>query len=101
MPIYIILSNFTEQGIANIKDSPDRLEAARQAARAAGGDIKASYLVMGRYDSVIIAEAPDDATAARLLLATGAQGNVRTETLRAFTEDEYREIIATLPIPPP
>jgi len=81
----------------SVKDSPARLEAAKQAAKALGGEIKAFYLVMGQYDFVVITEAPNDEAVARLLLAIGAQGNVRTETLRAFTEDEYRKIIASLP----
>jgi uncharacterized protein with GYD domain len=83
--------------MATIKDAPARLDAARQAAKDAGGDIKAFYLVMGRYDFVTIIEAPDDAAVAAQLLAIGAQGNVHTETLRAFTEDEYRKIVASLP----
>ena len=101
MPTYVILSNFTEQGIRNIKDSPARLDAIKAAVQQAGGKVLAFYLVMGRYDTVLIAEAPDDKTAAMMLLVTGAQGNTRTETLKAFTEDEYREIIAASPLPIP
>ncbi len=55
------------------------------------------YLVIGQYDAVVVAEAPDDETVAKLALAIGSEGNVRTETLRAYTEDEYRKIIAALP----
>ena len=62
-----------------------------------GADIKQIYLVMGRYDVVIISEAPDDETAAKLALATGMQGNVQSETLRAFTEPEFKKIVAALP----
>ena len=76
---------------------PARLDAAKQAAKAAGGEIKAFYLVMGRYDFVLVFEAPNDEAAAAQLIATGMQGNVRTETMRAFPEDEYRKIIAALP----
>jgi uncharacterized protein with GYD domain len=97
MPTYILLITYTQKGIENIKGSPSRLDAARQAARHMGGDIKASYLTMGRFDEVLIAEAPNDEVAATLLLATGASGNVRTETLKAFNEDEARKIIAGLP----
>ena len=97
MPTYIVLVNFTQKGVENIKESPARLEAAKGAFKAMGGEIKAYYSVMGRYDSVVIAEGPDDETAAKLALAIGSQGNVRTETLRAFTEDEYLKIIAALP----
>lgn len=97
MPTYITLVRWTQQGVQTVKDAPARLDAARQAAKAMGGEIKAVYLVMGQYDFVIIAEAPNDEVAATFAIATGAQGNVRTETLRAFTEDEYRKIVASLP----
>ena len=97
MPTYIMLLNYTQQGMEKIKESPSRLDAAKQAAQRLGGELKAYYLTMGQYDAVVIAEAPNDEVVARFLLSIGAQGNVRTETLRAFTEDEYRKIIAGLP----
>ena len=97
MPTYIGLFNYTQQGIQNIKDSPARLDAARKAAQAMGVEIKATYLVMGQYDTVVIAEAPDDETIAKLALATASLGNLRTQTMRAFTEDEFRKILAALP----
>ena len=97
MPTYIILASYTQQGIESIKDSPARLDAVKQAAQRMGGAIKAFYLTIGRHDMVIIAEAPNEETLAKLLLATAAQGSVRTETLRAFTEDEYRKLIGELP----
>ena len=97
MATYIILTNWTQKGIENVKESPDRLDAAKKAFQAAGGELKEFYLVMGKYDMVIVAEGPDDETAAKLALAVGSGGAVRTETLRAFTEDEYRKIIAALP----
>ena len=97
MPTFITLVNYTQQGVENMKDSPARLDAAKQAFAAMGGELQAFYLVMGRFDAVVIGEAPDDETAALLALAIGGQGAVRTETLRAFTEDEYRAIIANLP----
>jgi uncharacterized protein with GYD domain len=97
MPTYIILIRYTQQGIQNVKDSPARLDAAKKAFRAMGAELKQWYLVMGQYDAVVVGEAPDDETVAKLALAIGSQGNVRTETLRAFAEDEYRKIIAALP----
>ncbi len=97
MPIYISLANYTEEGIANIKDSPERLEAVKKAYESAGGKLLAFYLTMGQYDMVVIGDVPDDKTVAKLALAIGAGGSVRTETFRAFTEDEYREIVASLP----
>ena len=97
MPTYITLIQFTQQGVENIKESPARLDAAKQAFKAMGAELKAYYSVMGRYDAVVIGEAPDDETVAKLALTIGSKGAVRTETLRAFTEDEYRKIIAALP----
>ena len=96
MPTYITLLNFTQQGLEKIKESPNRLEAARQTFQSMGAEVKDFYLVMGRYDAVVVSEAPDDETATKLAMATGSLGNVRTETLRAFTEDEYRKMIAEL-----
>lgn len=97
MPTYISLLRFTHDGVEKIKESPARLDRAKAAARAAGGEIKAFYLTMGQYDAVVIGEAPNDEVHARFLLATAAAGAVRTETLRAFTEEEYRKLIAALP----
>lgn len=97
MPTYITLYRFTAKGIENIKEGPSRLEAAKAATEAAGGKFIAFYLTMGRYDAISIAEGPNDKVAATVLLGIGSQGTVQTETLRAFTEDEYREIIAALP----
>jgi uncharacterized protein with GYD domain len=97
MEAYIILGNFTGQGIAKIKDSPSRIEAARKAMEAAGGKMVAWYLTMGRYDFVVISQAPNAKAAAAVLLATGAQGNVRTETLQALSEAEFKDVVASLP----
>lgn len=97
MPTYIALLSFTQKGIETIKDGPARLDAAKKTFAAAGANLKALYLTMGRCDAVAIGEAPDDATMAKLTLGGAAQGFIRTETLRAFTEDEYRKIVASLP----
>jgi uncharacterized protein with GYD domain len=97
MPTYISLLRFTEQGVQNIKESPQRLDAAKRAFEAMGAEMKAFYLVMGQYDMVVISEGPDDETAAKLVLAIASQGAIRTETFRAFTEDEYRNLVASLP----
>jgi uncharacterized protein with GYD domain len=97
MPTYITLIRYTQKGVENMKESPTRLEAAKQSVRAMGGQLKAFYLTMGRYDAVVVSEAPDDETATRFAIATGARGYVRTETLRAYPEDEYRKIVAGLP----
>jgi uncharacterized protein with GYD domain len=96
MATYIILASWTQKGIENVKQSPARLDAAKQAFAAAGAELKAFYLVMGRYDMVVVGEAPDDETVAKIALNIGSGGSVRTETLRAFSEAEYRQIIAAL-----
>ena len=96
MPTYILLVRWTTQGLQKIKESPSRLEAGKKAFEAAGIKLTAFYMVMGRYDQVSIAEAPDDATMAKALLKLASQGNLQTETLRAFTEDEYKKIISEI-----
>jgi uncharacterized protein with GYD domain len=97
MPTYVTLLRYTQKGIESIKDGPSRLDAAKKAFSAAGGSMKAFYFTAGQYDAVVVSEFPDDQTMARAALAGGSQGFVRTETLRAFTEDEYRRIVASLP----
>ena len=97
MPTYVTLLRWTQKGIENVKESPHRLDAATQAYKAMGAEIKGFYLVTGQYDMVIISEAPNDEVVAKLALSTGALGTVRTETMRAFTEEEYRKIITALP----
>jgi len=97
MATYITLLNYTEQGIRNMKQSPKRVEAARQLMAKHGAELKAFYLTLGAHDAVSIMEAPNDETAAKILLNLGAQGNVRTVTLRAFDEGQYRDIVASLP----
>lgn len=97
MPTYITLAHYTQEGITNIKESPARLEGVKQLAQSLGGAVKEFYLTTGQYDMVVISEGPDDETIAKMTLTIGSTGAVRTETLRAFTEDEYRKIIAGLP----
>ncbi len=97
MPTYLSLMRWTKEGVESIKDSPSRLDAGKKAIEAAGGKVKGFYMLMGQYDMAIIVEAPDDATLALFNLALGRGGATRTETLRAFTEDEYRAIISSIP----
>lgn len=97
MATYVSLLNYTQKGAESIKQVPARIDAARKAAKAVGADIKQIYLVMGRYDVVVISEAPDDESAAKLALATAMQGNVQSETLRAFSESEFKKMVAALP----
>ena len=97
MPTYISLYRWTQQGIENIKESPSRLDAARKLAQSMGAEIKAFYLVIGQYDFVVVTEAPNEETVAKFALAIGAKGAARSETLRAFSEADYRKIIGALP----
>jgi uncharacterized protein with GYD domain len=97
MPIYITLAKFTQKGIEEIKEGPNRLEEAKKTFEAMGAKIKDFYLVAGKYDMLVIVEAPNDETIAKLALSIGSKGTSRTVTFRAFTEDEYRKIIDELP----
>jgi uncharacterized protein with GYD domain len=97
MATYISLLRFTPQGIADIKDSPTRLEAAKKLFQSMGAQLKEFYLVTGQYDAVVVSEGPDDETAAAMVLKIGSLGAVRTETMRAFPENEYKKIIAAIP----
>ena len=97
MPTYIIMGNYTENGLQNIEQSPDRLEQGKERVERLGGEAKAFYLTFGRYDFMFVVELPDDEAAAHLALMYGRGGNGTTETVKAFTEDEYREVIADLP----
>ena len=97
MPTYIALLKWTPQGLQNVKQSPSRLDAARKAFQSVGVTMKSFFMVTGRYDMVAVVEAPDDAALAKALLATTSMGSITSETCRAFTEDEYRQIVAGLP----
>ena len=93
---YVILVKYTEQGIAKMKDSRERLQAVRASIEEAGRKMESFYLTLGQYDAVSIVDVPDDATLATLLLKTASNGNVRTSTLRPFDETEYGRIIDAL-----
>ena len=96
MSTYLCLGQWTQKGIENIKESPARLDAAREEWGKQGVTIRDFYLTTGQYDLVIVVDAPDDATLAKVLLAQASKGGIRTTTLHAFSEAEYREIIASL-----
>jgi uncharacterized protein with GYD domain len=93
MPNYVLLMNWTEQGAKAFAASVDRADAARTALAARGVNLKDVYWTIGPYDLVCVCEAPDDATASAALLALGAQGNLRTTTMRGFTADEFKAVI--------
>lgn len=96
MTTYIMLIDWTEQGVRDVKASPKRLDAAKKLLGELGGSMKAFYMTMGDHDMVAIAEAPDDAAAARFALTLAQGGNVRTRTMKAFSELAYRDIIASM-----
>jgi uncharacterized protein with GYD domain len=97
MQRYIVLINFAKQGMKKIKDLPKRVQAARRTVEKAGGKFVEWNLTMGIYDAVAIVEFPDDATAAAIFLDVGKDGNIHTNTLKAFSEAEGAKIIAKLP----
>ena len=96
MATYLMLCSWTEQGVKNIKDVPARVKAAKKTVQAVGGKVKDFYAVMGlpHADTVVIFEAPNDETAAKAALTISSLGFVRTQTVRAFTEQETQKIIA-------
>ena len=97
MTTYFVLGKYTDQGIRNIKKSPDRVEAAQDLAQSLGVDLRGFFLTVGSYDMIIRLEADADASVVKFLLALASQGNITTDTLRAFPESEFREIVAELP----
>jgi uncharacterized protein with GYD domain len=96
MPNYIVLVNWTDQGIRNVKDTIKRAKSFEGAIEKADGKSLGFYYTMGRYDFVAIIEAPNDEAIASVLYSTGSLGNVRTETLKAFSMDEAANIIEKL-----
>jgi uncharacterized protein with GYD domain len=97
MATFIVLASFTDQGMRNIKDSPKRADAYRALAAKAGCKVKDLYWTLGHFDIVSIVEAPDAAAATALSLAVGSLGNVRTETLTAFSPEEFGRILGKMP----
>ena len=97
MAKYISLVKYTAKGVENIKESPNRLDAFKSLCESMGATLDGFYLTMGRYDIVTIVDAPDPETVAKILLTTVSKGAISSETLPAFTEDEYRKVISELP----
>lgn len=97
MATYLILFRFTQKGLESIKESPFRVEKAKGVFKELGANVKEFYALLGAYDTVFIAEAPNEETIAKAALAVSSLGNVHTEILRAFTEEEFRKVIAGLP----
>lgn len=97
MATYVTLVRFTQKGVEQMKGGPGRLEEAKKRAKELGGEIRAFYLTMGQYDAVLISEAPNDETAAAGILGGASAGFIRTETMRAFTEAEWKKMVGELP----
>ncbi len=93
MPTYVTLLNFTDQGIATVESSPNRIDAAKDLVEEMGGEFKAFYLTFGQYDGIGVLEFPDDETAAKYALTLGKAGNAKTETLKAFSQEEFADIV--------
>ncbi len=96
MATYIVLASFTDQGVRNGKDTTKRADAVKDLAKKFGVTAKDFYWTLGSYDVVAMFDAPDDASMTALGLAIGADGNVRTQTLRAFSRDEMNGILRKL-----
>jgi len=96
MPTYIMLGQWTDHGIRHVKDSPARLNAARDLCRQHGAEIETFYMTMGPYDMVIVIEAPNDEAFAKLVISIAKGGNIRSTSLKAFDEEQYRKIIESV-----
>ncbi len=96
MPTYIILGHLTEQGMRNVKDSPKRANALKEAAKKYGATVKNVYWTLGAYDVLAVIDAPDSEAMAKLLFNLGSLGNVRTQSLRALEANEVERILGSL-----
>ena len=96
MATYLIQSQWTDQGIRSVKDSAKRLDLGKKKLKEMGGEIKAFYLTTGPYDMLAVVDVPNDEVLAAHLLWLGSQGNLRTQTVKAFTEDQFRNIVGGL-----
>ena len=96
MPHYVLLTNFTDQGVKAIKDTVKRADAFRAAAEKSGVKIHSLLWTLGQHDVVVVAEAPDDIAVTALGLSIASLGNVRTQTMKAFDADDMKAIIAKM-----
>ena len=97
MPSYITLWKYTQQGVANVRESPSRIDTIEEMFENMGGELQDFFMLMGQYDTITISEFPDDETAAQAILAVTEQGNVTSETLKAFSREEASELLEGLP----
>lgn len=96
MPTYISLLRWTQKGVENIKEGPARLDKAKEVLKSVGGELKGCFLTLGAYDMVVRFDVPDDTAAAKFMLAVASRGTIQSQTMRAFSEEEYRKIVASL-----
>ena len=96
MATFVVLASFTEQGIRNAKETINRAEQFKEMAKKSGVTVKDMYWTLGSHDTVVVFEAPDDETAAALVISVSSLGNVRSETLRAFSFDEMKRILGKM-----
>jgi uncharacterized protein with GYD domain len=96
MPTYIMLGQFTDQGIRNVKETTKRAEAVKEMAKKVGANVKEVYWTLGAYDVAAVVDAPDDTSVTALFLSVGALGNVRTQTLRAYTSEEMGRVLGKI-----
>ncbi|HUG52218.1 MAG TPA: GYD domain-containing protein [Vicinamibacteria bacterium] len=96
MPTYIVLGQFTDQGVRTVKETTKRADAFKAMAKKAGATVKEIYWTLGHYDLVTVVEAADDVAATALLLSAGSLGNIRTQTLRAFSADEMGRVLGKM-----
>ncbi len=97
MPTFLITMSWTEQGIRNIKDAPKRAQAARETAKKLGVELKETYVTTGESDLLAIVESASGDNVAKFCMAIGSQGNVRTRTVRAWSQADYAKLISELP----
>jgi uncharacterized protein with GYD domain len=96
MPAYIVLCQFTEQGVRTVKETTKRADAFKAMAKKAGATVKDLYWTLGQYDLVAVMEAPDDVSATAVLLSVGSLGNIRTQALRAFSAEEMGRVLGKM-----
>jgi len=97
MPMFIGMLSWTDQGMRTVKDTPKRVHAAKEAAKKLGIEVKHLFLTTGEFDILVIFEAPDGDAVAKFAMGAGAQGNVRSRTVRAWPEAEMLKLISELP----
>ena len=97
MPGYVMLFKWTQQGIASVKEAPERIKRAKAGVEKLGGSMVGVWVTMGQYDLVGIADLPNDEAAAIFALSIASLGNVTTQTMRALSEEEFAQVVAKLP----